>query len=37
VQIRLADDFNFEDHRMTDLEGKGSMHTRFLEGRRHAV
>lgn len=36
VQIRLADDFSFEDRGVTDLKGKGSMHTWFLEGRRHA-
>lgn len=35
VQIRLADDFAFEDRGITDLKGKGQMHTWFLEGRKH--
>jgi hypothetical protein len=36
VQIRLADDYQFEDRGITDLKGKGTMHTWFLESRRHA-
>ncbi|MCH2170615.1 HAMP domain-containing protein [Myxococcota bacterium] len=34
VQVRLADDFRFEDRGRVDLKGKEAMHTWFLEGRR---
>ena len=35
VQIRLADDFLFEARGMTDMKGKGSLHTWFLQDRKH--
>jgi len=35
VQVRLHDDYEFEDRGDVEIKGKGSIHTWFLEGRRH--
>ena len=35
VQIRLHDDYEFEDRGDVEVKGKGSIHTWFLERRKH--
>ncbi len=35
VQVRLHDDYDFEERGDVEIKGKGSIHTWFLEGRKH--
>ena len=34
VQVRLHDDYSFEERGDVEVKGKGSIHTWFLEGRK---
>ncbi len=37
VQVRLHDDYDFEERGDVEIKGKGSIHTWFLEGRKHGA